>query len=95
MLTVGEAGSQAAAIARDLIHLADIKILHGQRPGVAAELDTMLGLGPHATETMTGWAMHRKGRALWLVGEAPTKSKPTSTPSNHLTFTNEALDTAA
>jgi hypothetical protein len=45
MLTVGDEGSQAANIARDLLHLADIKILHGQKPGVANELDAMLGLG--------------------------------------------------
>ena len=45
MLTVGDHGSQAANIARDLMHLADIKILHGQKPGVANELDAMLGLG--------------------------------------------------
>ena len=50
MLTAGDAGSQAATIAKDLMHLADIKILHGQKPGVADELDTMLGLGPQATE---------------------------------------------
>src|SRR5690606_19196199 len=61
MLTVGDHGSQAANIARDLMHLADIKILHGQKPGVAHELDDMLGLGPIATDAITGWAMQRKG----------------------------------
>ena len=40
MLTVGDSGSQAANIARDLMHLADIKILHGQKAAVASELDT-------------------------------------------------------
>jgi hypothetical protein len=32
LLSVGDAGSQAVAIAKDLLHLADIKILHGQDP---------------------------------------------------------------
>ena len=73
MLTVGDLGSQAANIARDLMHLADVKILHGQKAGVAAELDTMLGLGPQATDAITGWAMQRRGRALWMVGERAYK----------------------
>ena len=46
MLSAGDSGSQAAAIAKDLLHLADIKILHGQDLGVALELEQMLGLGP-------------------------------------------------
>ncbi len=96
MLTVGDQGSQAANIARDLIHLADIKILHGQKPGVANELDQMLGLGRQATEVMTGWAMQRKGRALWLVGERPYKVETRLHPAEeHLTWTNEALEGAA
>ena len=95
MLTVGDQGSQAANIARDLMHLADIKILHGQKPGVAGELDAMLGLGPQATDVMTGWAMQRKGRALWLVGERPYKVETRLHPSEeHLTWTNEALEGA-
>ena len=95
MLTVGDAGSQAATIAKDLMHLADIKILHGQRPGVADELDTMLGLGPQATAVMTGWAMQRKGRALWLVGERAYKVETRLHPVEEtLTFTNQALESA-
>jgi hypothetical protein len=95
MLTVGHAGSQAATIAKDLMHLADIKILHGQRPGVADELDTMLGLGPLATAVMTGWAMQRTGRALWLVGERAYKVETRLHPvEERLTFTNQALESA-
>ena len=95
MLTAGDHGSQAAAIARDLIHLADIKILHGQNPGIADELDSMLGLGAQATAVMTGWAMHRKGRALWLVGERAYKVETLLHPvEEHLTWTNEALERA-
>jgi hypothetical protein len=96
MLSVGDQGSQAANIARDLMHLADIKILHGQKPGVASELDTMLGLGREATEVVTGWAMERKGRALWLVGERPYKVETRLHPvEEHLTWTNEAIEGAA
>ena len=78
------------------MHLADIKILHGQKPGVANELDAMLGLGEQATDVMTGWAMHRKGRALWLVGEAAYKIETRLHPVEEtLTWTNEALEGAA
>ncbi len=96
MLTVGDQGSQAANIARDLMHLADIKILHGQKAAVAGELDTMLGLGAQAREVMTGWAMQRKGRALWLVGERAFKVETRLHPvEEQLTFTNEAIAGAA
>ena len=96
MLTVGDQGSQAANIARDLMHLADIKILHGQKAAVAGELDTMLGLGTQAREVMTGWAMQRKGRALWLVGERAYKVETRLHPvEEQLTFTNEAIAGAA
>jgi hypothetical protein len=95
MLTVGDQGSQAANIARDLLHLADIKILHGQKPGVAGDLDAMLGLGRQATDVMTDWAMQRKGRALWLVGERSYKVETRLHPvEEHLTWTNEALEGA-
>ena len=62
-LSAGDAGSQAVAIAKDLLHLADIKILHGQDLAVAEELDRLLGLGPIAQNLVTGWAMQGKGRA--------------------------------
>src|SRR5690606_38645664 len=45
LLSAGDDGSQAQNIARDMAHLADIKILHGQDPKVAAELDKLFGLG--------------------------------------------------
>jgi len=96
MLTVGDHGSQAANIARDLMHLADIKILHGQKPGVARELDDMLGLGPIATDAITGWAMHRKGRALWQIGDHAHKVETLLHPVEaHLTWTNDAIQGAA
>jgi len=79
-----------------LMHLADIKILHGQKPGVARELDDMLGLGPIAADAITGWAMHRKGRALWQIGERSHKVETLLHPIEaHLTWTNQALEGAA
>ena len=95
LLAAGDAGSQAATIAKDLLHLADIKVLHGQKAGVAAELDTMLGLGPIARDLITGWAMHGKGRGLWVVGEHAYKVQTVLHPVElDLTFTNEAIRAA-
>jgi len=96
LLSAGDAGSQAAAIAKDLLHLADVKILHGQDPAVAQELERMLGLGPIAQNLVTGWARQGKGRAIWCVGEAMYKVQTVLHPiERHLTYTNEALEGAA
>ena len=92
MLSAGDTGSQAQAIAKDLLHLADIKILHGQDLGVARELEAMLGLGPIAVDIVTGWAMNGKGRALWCVGEQQYKVATVLHPAEQqLTYTNDAL----
>ena len=95
LLSAGDVGSQATTIAKDLLHLADVKILHGQKVGVAKELDSMLGLGPMAQELVTGWAMQGKGRALWCVGESTYKVQTVLHPVEmELTYTNEAIETA-
>jgi hypothetical protein len=92
MLSAGDADSQAVAIARDLLHLCDIKVLHGQDQGVADELAGLLGLPPMAQEVVTGWAVAGKGRALWLVGDRPYKVQTVLTPAEAaLTYTNEAI----
>jgi hypothetical protein len=92
MLSAGDVGSQAAAIAKDLLHLADIKILHGQDLGVAVELEQMLGLGPIARDIVTTWSMQGKGRALWCVGDQQYKVQTVLHPAEErLTYTNEAL----
>ena len=96
LLSVGEAGSQAVAIAKDLLHLADIKILHGQDAAVARDLEQLMGLGPIAQGVVTGWAMQGKGRALWCVGEATYKVQTVLHPLEaRLTYTNAAIDGAA
>lgn len=96
MLSAGDTGSQAQAIAKDLLHLADIKILHGQDLGVARELEQMLGLGPIARDIVTTWAMQGKGRALWCVGEQQYKVQVLLHPlEQQLTYTNDALKAGA
>jgi hypothetical protein len=96
LLSAGDQGSQAVAIAKDLLHLADIKILHGQDLAVARELEGLLGLGPIAQDLVTGWAMHGKGRALWCVGEQLYKVQTVLHPAElDLTYTNDAIHTAA
>lgn len=95
VLSAGDAGSQAVAIAKELLHLADIKILHGQDAGVADELNELLGLGPIARQLITGWAMQDKGRALWCVGDQQYKVQTVLHPvERELTFTNDALAAA-
>ena len=96
LLSAGDAGSQAATIAKDLLHLADIKILHGQDDGVANELEELLGLGPIARGVIAGWARQQPGRALWLVGNHTYKVQTVLHPLEHdLTFTNTAIESAA
>ena len=96
LLAAGDIGSQAVTIAKDLLHLADIKILHGQDAAVATELETLLGLGPITRDLVTGWAMHGKGRAIWCVGEQAYKVQTVLHPAElDLTFTNDAITGAA
>lgn len=96
LLSAGDTGSQAVAIAKDLLHLADVKILHGQDRAVANELEQLLGLGPMARDLITGWGMQGKGRALWGVGEQMYKVGTVLHPmEKELTYTNEALRAAA
>ena len=94
-LSAGAAGSQAAAIAKDLLHLADVKVLHGQDKGVTDELAQLLGLTPIAQRLVTGWAMSGTGRALWLVGDRQYQVQTVRTPiEEKLTFTNQTLERA-
>ena len=91
-MTAGAAGSQAVAIAKDLLHLGDIKVLHGQDEAVAQELGELLGLRPMAQDLITGWAMGGRGRALWMVGDQEYKVQVVRTPAEEaLTWTNDAL----
>jgi len=94
-LSAGAADSQAVAIAKDLLHLADVLVLHGQDRAVSDELGDLLGLGPIARNVVTGWAMQGKGRALWAVGERHFQVQTVRTAlEEQLTFTNQALRAA-
>lgn len=96
LLSVGDTGSQAVTIAKDLLHLTDIRILHGQDHAVATELETLLGLTPLARDVVTRWAMQGKGRALWCVGEQQYKVQTVLHPLEaQLTDTNDAIAGAA
>ncbi|MBM6402614.1 ATP-binding protein [Phycicoccus sonneratiae] len=96
LLSVGDTGSQAVTIAKDLLHLTDIKILHGQDHAVATELETLLNLGPIARDVVTRWALQGKGRALWCVGEQHYKVQTVLHPLEaQLTWTNDAIAGAA
>ena len=80
-LSAGDQGSQAAQIAKDLLHLADVRILMGQDEEVAAELGHLLGLSRMQRDIVTGWAMQDKGRALWMVGDQRYKVQTVLTPA--------------
>ncbi len=92
MLTVGDAGSQAVAIAKDLIHMCGTKILFGQDEKIGDDLSDMLGLAPMAERIVTDWATAAKGRALWLVGNREFKVASIRSPSElALTDTNDSI----
>ena len=92
MLTVGDAGSQAVAIAKDLMHLCATKVLFGQDDQVGDELSDLLGLTPMSERIVTGWATAAKGRALWLIGSHAAKVQTVRTSIDvALTNTNGAI----
>ena len=71
LLSVGAAGSQEAAIAADLLALCSTRILLGQSTRVADTLAADLALTEQEQHALTGWAMHRRGRALWKIETLP------------------------
>ncbi|MGQ0480439.1 MAG: ATP-binding protein [Pseudonocardia sp.] len=70
-LSVGAAGSQEVAIAKDLLALCSTRILCGQSTRVADELADDFGLSEKEQQVITGWAMERPGRALWKIENHP------------------------
>ena len=92
MYTVGDAGSQAVAIAKDLMHLCATKVLLGQDEQIGEELAGLLGLSPMAEHIVTDWATAAKGRALWLCGSHVAKVQTVRTAIDAaLTETNDAI----
>ena len=90
LLTAGDAGSQAVAIAKDLLHLADTHILHGQDPAVADDLHRLLGLSSIEQNLVTTWAMQGRGRALWCVGDQRYKVLTILHPAERALFDTDA-----
>ncbi len=78
LLSVGDADSQAAMIAKDLLELADIKILGARSPGRPR---TRLHARPRpdrpGPRLRVGHA--GQGRALWCIGDATYKVQTCST----------------
>jgi hypothetical protein len=70
-LSVGAAGSQEVAIAKDLLALCSTRILCGQSTRVADELAEDFALSEKEQDVISGWAMERKGRALWKIENRP------------------------
>lgn len=70
-LSVGAAGSQEVAIAKDLLALCSTRILFGQSTRVADELAEDFALSGKEQDVITGWAMERAGRALWKIEGNP------------------------
>lgn len=96
MLTVGDAGSAAVAIAKELLHLCSTKVLLGQDEAIGDELSGLLGLTPMAAGIVTGWANGGRGRALWVVGGRQFQVSGILTATEAaLTDTNDALCPAA
>nr|NLI51148.1 ATP-binding protein [Propionibacterium sp.] len=94
-LSVGDANSQAVAIAKDMLHLADTKILCGQDAEVADELNQLLDLGAIGQNLVTGWCRQARGRAVWMLGDRLYKVQTTLHPlERQLTYTNAALEEA-
>src|SRR5664279_5139864 len=94
MTTVGDAGSQAVTIAKDLLHLCATKVLLGQDDQIGEDLSDLLGLTPMAGRIVTDWATAAKGRALWLVGNHAAKVQTLRTSVDvALTDTNDSLTT--
>jgi hypothetical protein len=92
MLSVGDTGSMAANIAKDLMNLCDTKVLLGQDRNVAQELQGLLGLSEMESEDVSGWARQRRGRAIWRVGERSYRVQTVRGPVEAKLFdTNDSL----
>ncbi|PKQ21655.1 MAG: ATP-binding protein, partial [Actinobacteria bacterium HGW-Actinobacteria-5] len=94
--SVADAGSQAAQIAKDLLHLADTKILHAQDAAVAHHLAELLDLSDIEVDWITDWCRRAPGRAVWKVGEWVYKVETILHPieRQQIAWTNTQLEKA-
>ncbi|MGV1009833.1 MAG: ATP-binding protein [Dermatophilaceae bacterium] len=92
MLAAADTGTAAASLARDLLSLADTKVLLGQDRSIALQLQTLLGLSDIETDDIAGWARQRRGRAIWRVGERSYRIQTIRGPAEADLFdTNHAV----
>lgn len=90
--SVGDAGSQEYAIAKDLWALCDTKILLAQEEQIAKDLAAQLGLSSQEAAAIYRWAWGQKGRALWRVGDMPFRVETIQTEAEKALFdTQEQL----
>ncbi len=95
MGSVGDVGSQAVQIAKDMAHLADTKVLHGQDQEIGQQLADRLGLSDIVLQWVTGWCRNAPGRAVWLVGDLVFLVQTILHPiEKQLAWTNTALEKA-
>ena len=80
LLSAGDAGSQAVAIAKDLLHLADIKILHGQDQAVAAELDACSASARSPRTWSPAGRCRARAAPCGASATSCTRCRPSSTP---------------
>lgn len=92
MLAAADPGTAAASLAKDLLSLADTKVLLGQDRSIALQLQTLLGLSDIETDDIAGWARARRGRAIWRVGEGSYRIQTIRGPAEADLFdTNHAV----
>ncbi|MDA3644396.1 ATP-binding protein [Saccharopolyspora indica] len=90
-LSVGSAGSQEVAIAKDLLALCSTRILFGQSTRVGGELSADFALSEKEGQVTTGWCMERPGRALWKIeNNSGLKIQTVLSPTELRTFDTNA-----
>lgn len=90
---VGHAGSQEAAIAKDLLALCSTRVLFGQSTRVADDLATDFALTDREQEAITDWAVQpgRPGRALWKIERSTgIKVQTVLSPTERVLFDTNA-----
>jgi len=92
LASVGDAGSQATAIAKDFMALCSTKVVFGLDAAPAAELSDAIGLSGAETRRITSWPENVKGRAVWKVGARSFVVQTNPTGTERVLFdTNDAI----
>lgn len=95
MLTVGESTSAATAIAKELLNLADLKILHGQDPSVARERSPNCWSSGRRRAPDGRLGHPAQGPGPVVRGQADLQGADRPAPqAAAFTYTNQAIDGA-